>query len=108
MKAVFFDIDNTLLIKKPGIPAKWREVLCDAGYNVTEDDAQRAFAECEMWVGSQTAIENKTGIRLGDEDFFNGLMGCCTDAFGLPVKTSDILAPIWAGRYEKRYELAVC
>lgn len=106
MKAVLFDIDNTLLIRRPAIPEKWHEELAAAGYNITADDAQRAFAECEMWVGEQTRIENETGIRMSDEDFKNGLMDCCISAFGIDKSATDMLSLTWMGRYEKHYEVA--
>jgi len=104
MKAVLFDIDNTLLIKRPTIAEKWHEELVRAGYSVSRDDAERAFAECEMWVGRQTHIENMTGIRLSDEDFLKGFMECCLEAFGVSANAADILANVWVGKYEKHYE----
>lgn len=106
MKAVLFDIDNTLLMRRPTIPEKWHEALMSAGYSVTADDAQRAFAECEMWAGRQTRIENETGVRMSDEEFKNGLMNCCISAFGIDEAATDMLALIWMGRYEKHYEVA--
>jgi len=106
MKAVLFDLDNTLLIKRPTIPEKWREVLRHAGYNVDLRDTERAFAECEMWVGAQIRRENETGVRLSDEDFREGVIGCCTGALGLDRTAIDLLAPVWMGKYEMRYEIA--
>lgn len=45
MKAVLFDIDNTLLMKRPGIPEKWREILKARDIQISLTDAQRAFAK---------------------------------------------------------------
>ena len=106
MKAVLFDLDNTLLIRKPTIPEKWHEVLNEAGYVVDPSDTERAFAECEMWVGQQIRRENETGVRLSDEEFKEGVMGCCIDALGVGREAIDILAPIWVGKYEKTYVLS--
>ena len=83
MKAVLFDIDNTLLIKTPGIPQKWRDVLRDCEIGISLEDAQRAFAECEMWVGRQTQYENTTGIRLSDQAFADGVMNCCVQSLNV-------------------------
>ena len=105
MKAILFDLDNTLIVKSPTIPEKWRAALCDAGHCVSSDDTLRAFAECEMWVGRQIQLENETGVRMSDKDFLNGVMGCCTDTLGLEKKAGELLAPIWAGRYAKEYRL---
>ena len=104
MKAVLFDIDNTLLIKRPTIAEKWHKELNRAGYCVSKDDAERAFAECEMWVGHQTHIENVTGVRLSDAEFMNGFMECCLSAFGISADAADILADVWIGKYDKHYE----
>ena len=90
MKAVLFDIDNTLLIKKPTVAEKWYEVITAAGYPVTMQAAQRAFAECEMWVGEQIRRENETGVRLCDEDFKAGVMGCCLGALGVGAEGCDL------------------
>lgn len=106
VKAVLFDLDNTLLIRRPTIPEKWCEVLCRAGYAVTLRDTERAFAECEMWVGRQVRLENETGVRLSDEQFKVGVMGCGGDALGLGAEAIDMLAPGWMGKYDMRYELA--
>ena len=82
MKAVLFDIDNTLLLKAPGIPQKWRDVLLEYGIERSLEDTQRAFAECEMWVGRQTQRENATGIRLSNEAFADGVALAVADKFG--------------------------
>lgn len=70
MKAVLFDIDNTLLVKRPAVAEKWREVLNEAGCLVSESAVQRAFAACERWTGEQVQRENRTGLRLSDADFW--------------------------------------
>ena len=106
VKAVLFDLDNTLLIRRPTIPEKWREMLCGEGYAVTLRDTERAFAECEMWVGRQVRLENETGVRLSDEQFKAGVMGCAGEALGLGAEAIDMLAPGWMGKYDMRYELA--
>ena len=106
MRAVLFDIDNTLLIKRPTIAEKWYEVLNAAGYAVSAQAAQRAFVECEMWVGEQIRRENETGIRLSDEDFKAGVMGCCLSALGVGEETTDMLAAVWVGKYDMEYALA--
>ena len=106
MKAILFDIDNTLLMKSPSIPEKWCEAFSGEGYNITLDDAQRAFAECELWVGRQTQLENATGIRMSDEEFKYGVINCCLSSLKVPAIFSDIVADIWIGRYEKHYRPA--
>ena len=106
MKAVLFDIDNTLLIRKPSIPEKWHEEIVHSGHIITLDDAERAFAECEMWVEHQTRLENETGIRMNDDEFKKGVINCCLNSLGAPESVSDIIANIWIGRYEKHYELS--
>jgi len=106
VKAILFDIDNTLLLKCPGIPEKWRQVLDDNGIAVSLSDAQRAFAECEMWVGEKTRRENQSGIRLSDEEFVDGVMNCCTRFLGVPAIFKDVLADVWAGRYPFEYIIA--
>ena len=107
MRAVLFDLDNTLLIKSPTIPKKWYEVLRGAGYGVELHETERAFAECEMWVGAQIRHENETGVRLNDEEFKEGVMNCCIGSLGLGRAAIDLLAPVWMGKYEMGYEIAV-
>ena len=68
--------------------------------------AQRAFAECEMWVGEQIRLENETGIRLSDEDFKAGVMGCCLGALGVGAEATDMLAAVWVGKYDMEYAVA--
>lgn len=106
MKAVLFDLDNTLLIKRPSVAEKWYEVLFENGYCVTKSDVRRAFAACEMWVGEQTRRENESGIRMSDEAFLNGVMGCCVAELGIDDGAMRLLAPVWMGDYPKQYELA--
>ena len=106
MKAVLFDIDNTLLIKKPTVAEKWCDVLCGNGFDIAAKDTQRAFAACEMWVGHQVQYENATGERLSDEAFLNGVMQCCIDSLGLDASAIPLLSPVWKGEYEKNYALA--
>ena len=106
MKAVLFDLDNTLLIKRPTIADKWREDLCKAGYSVTKNESERAFALCEMWVGEQICRENETGVRLSDKEFLSNLMNRCIEVLGIDSSAEDIIVNGWIGRYEKTYEIA--
>jgi len=106
VKAVLFDIDNTLLMKSPGIPEKWQQILHNSGIEVPLADAQRALAECEMWVGEQTRRENENGVRMSDEEFLDGVMSCCIHSLGVPTRFKVVLADVWAGRYEIEYKIA--
>ena len=64
--AIFFDIDNTLLLKKPSIPEKVHEAV---GPGYTLSAVEKAYAASELWQGEQVKRENETGVRMPDEEF---------------------------------------
>ena len=103
MKAVLFDLDNTLIMKQPTIPDEWHRVLSEGGFDVSVEDVHRAYAACEFWAGEQTLIENKSGVRMSDDEFLHGVINCCITHLKLPDSMKDLLIPAWIGDYQKQY-----
>lgn len=68
-QSVFFDIDNTLLLKKPSIPEKVLEIAARYDPTVSIDAVEKAYAASELWQGRQILRENETGIRMPDKEY---------------------------------------
>lgn len=69
LQTVFFDIDNTLLMKKPSISEKVLEIAARHDPTVSMDAVEKAYAASELWQGQQIMRENETGVRMPDEEY---------------------------------------
>ena len=73
-RCALFDIDNTLLIKKPTIAEIVYELAARENPSLTMDEAEKAYAESELWQGQQIQKENETGVRMADEEYLENVM----------------------------------
>lgn len=102
---VLFDLDQTLLLRTPTIPQKLHEVMMDLGIAHTMDAVDKAFADCEYWIGEQTAIENRTGVRMSDEAFLDKLIDFYCKALGIPQQGVPALQTVVCRQYSRTYSL---
>ena len=100
---VLFDLDQTLLLRTPTIPQKLHELLDEWGIPHCMDQVDRAFADCEYWIGEQTALENQTGIRMSDEEFLSRLIAFYQDALGIPAEGVPTLQAVICRQYTRAY-----
>lgn len=116
VRAVFFDVGNTLLFPYPSVPHVVREVLADEGHlhDVTAIDAYMPLVdayyedryrtddtfwtdECEtseVWIGMYSLLCRKLGIDVGAERIARRVY----DEFGEPARwrAYDDVAPAFA------------
>ena len=109
-KAYLFDLDNTLLIKRPTICERIVQIFNDCGRSVKMDEVSRAYAMTESWQGAQIEKENKTGVRMSDEEYLSNLLAIYDSVLNIDNDTSIIepLTEALYGRYAKNYCLADC
>lgn len=63
-RAILFDIDQTLLLKKPSTTEMVLETVLRYDPAVTMEAVQQAYAASELWQGEQIRKENETGVRM--------------------------------------------
>lgn len=56
--AMLFDLDQTLIIKKPDTVELVRSRLSGHGVDAEPERIQRAFANSEIWIAQQVLKEN--------------------------------------------------
>lgn len=103
---VFFDIDNTLLWKRPGIPEKVYETVIEYGSQISLEDVERAYAQSELWQGRQVMKENETGIRMPDEEFAAHVAGVYRESLNLDQKAFQAVIQVLSRDYRQEYSLA--
>lgn len=103
LRCVLFDIDNTLLLKKPSIVEKVFEA---AGPGLRFEDVERAYAESEIWQGEQIRRENETGVRMADEEYLRSVFGVYQRVLGLKEEAFAALRPVFMRNYHMDYEAA--
>ena len=104
--AVFFDIDNTLLLKKPSIAEMVYQTASQQKPDLTWEAVERAYAASELWQGEQIRKENETGVRMPDEEFLAHVAQVYQNALGLELDISQELTEIFSRDYQKAYSLA--
>lgn len=102
---VLFDLDQTLILRTPTIPQKLCELLDELEIVHTADQVDKAFADCEHWIGVQTTLENQTGIRMSDEDFLAKLIQFYQQALAIPAKGIPSLQTVLCRQYTRTYTL---
>lgn len=105
-RTVFFDIDNTLLWKRPGIPEKVYETVIEYGSQISLEDVERAYAQSELWQGRQVMKENETGIRMPDEEFAAHVAGVYRESLNLDQKAFQAVIQVLSRDYRQEYSLA--
>ena len=102
---VLFDLDQTLLLRTPTIPQKLHEVMTDMNVPHTMDQVDKAFADCEYWIGEQTTLENQTGVRMSDEEFLEKLTVFYQNALNIPQQGVFVLQTVICRQYSRTYSL---
>lgn len=105
-EAIFFDIDNTLLLKKPSIPEKVYEILRESTPSVSLNDVEKAYAASELWQGHQVMKENETGVRMPDEEFVAHVAEVYRDSLNLSGEAFQAVTQVLSRDYKKEYSLA--
>ena len=102
---ILFDLDQTLLLRTPTIPQKLDEVLTALGISHMPEQVDKAFADCEYWIGEQTTLENQTGIRMSDEEFLAKLLAFYQEALAIPDTGLPALQMVVCRQYTRTYTL---
>lgn len=102
---VLFDLDQTLLLRTPTIPQKLHTVLTELGIHHTLDLVDKAFADSEYWIGEQTTIENRTGIRMSDDEFLTKLIAFYQQVLHIPEEGIPAIQTVVCRQYTRTYTL---
>ncbi len=105
ISCVLFDLDNTLLLKKPSLPEKVFEVVSAVHPEVSMEVVERAYAASELWQGRQIQKENETGMRASDEEYFAGVLSAYRRFLPLDGSLSEQLFPVFSRNYAMEYQL---
>lgn len=103
-KCVLFDIDNTLLYKRPAIWDKVYEAAAPMLPELTLEDVERAYAKSELWQGEQIQRENETGVRMPNEEYLQNIFDIYKTALGLPEEALGQLRDVFMRNYFMEYE----
>lgn len=103
-RCVLFDIDNTLLLKKPSIAEKVFEAASPLQPGLTMAAVEQAYAQSELWQGEQIQRENETGIRMPDEEYLQNIFRVYRHALRLPEETFGQLRDVFMRNYFMAYE----
>lgn len=104
-RCALFDIDNTLLVKKPTIAEMVYELAARENPALTMDEAEKAYAESELWQGQQIQKENETGVRMADEEYLENVTGIYRRALSLGEEACQSLTELFGKDYKKEYQL---
>lgn len=102
---ILFDLDQTLILRTPTIPQKLHEVMEKLGISHTAAQVDKAFADCEYWIGEQTTLENQTGIRMSDEVFLAKLTELYQQALSIPDDGVPALQTVLCRQHASTYTL---
>lgn len=105
-QAVFFDIDNTLLLKKPSVSEKVFETLAEQDPAIRLDAVEKAYAASELWQGGQIMKENETGIRMPDQEYVAHVAEVYRGCLGLSDSGFQAVCQVLSRDYKKAYILA--
>ncbi len=103
---ILFDIDNTLLLKKPSIVEKVFQAAQPSLPGLPLSAVEKAYAQSELWQGEQIRKENETGVRMSDEDYLRHVFSVYQQALGLEDALYGPLSQIFMRDYHMGYELA--
>jgi len=103
---VLFDLDQTLLLRTPTLPEKMQEILSLQNHQFSLDEIEKAFAECEFWIGVQTQKENQTGIRMDDETFLSCMIAIYQQSLVLSDEECRAIHPLLCRQFPRSYQLS--
>lgn len=103
---VLFDLDQTLLYRRPTLPERVWELVSRRQPGLSQETVDRAWAEGEFWQGEQIRRENATGVRLSDEEYLEGLLAVYGRFFPLEQGLRGELTELFLGHFSGEYALA--
>lgn len=104
ISCVLFDLDNTLLLKKPSLTEKIWELVRSNHPEIVMEAVERAYAASELWQGRQIQKENETGVRASDEEYFAGVLSVYRQFLPLNGEEADRLFSVLSGKYPMEYQ----
>lgn len=105
ISCVLFDLDNTLLLKKPSLTEKIWELVRSNHPEIAMEAVERAYAASELWQGRQIQKENETGVRASDEEYFAGVLSTYRRFLPLDDSLSGQLFSALSRNYAMEYQL---
>lgn len=105
ISCILFDLDNTLLLKKPSLTEKIWELVHSNHPEIAMESVERAYAASELWQGRQIQKENETGVRASDEEYFAGVLSTYRRFLPLDDSLSEQLFSVFSRNYEMEYQL---
>lgn len=106
LKCVLFDLDNTLLLKKPAIPEQVFNLVLREHPETAFEAVEKAYAASELWQGKQIQKENETGQRMSDEEYLRNVFDVYRRYLPLEQRDAEDFLSIFTGNSSKSYELA--
>lgn len=73
-KAIFFDLDNTLLYPNKSIIDQMIDLRIDGTLLFTPDNAKKAYRDAELWTAQQILHEIESDTRMADELFYKNVL----------------------------------
>ncbi len=96
LQSVLFDIDNTLLLKKPSIPELVFQQAAPSTPGLTQQAVEKAYGASELWQGRQIQKENETGVKMPDQEYLQNVFWVYQQALGL---ADELAKPCEASLY---------
>ena len=106
IQTVLFDLDNTLILKKPTLTEKIYELALMAQPDLKFEAVQKAYAASEIWQGEQIKKENETGVRMSDEEYLGNLIRIYKERLSFLPADDAQLEKILMQDYGKEYCLS--
>ncbi len=106
VKCVLFDLDNTLLLKKPTITEQVFDLVLREHSETEFEIVEKAYAASELWQGRQIQKENETGQRMSDEEYLQNVFEVYRKYLPLEQRDAEDFFSIFTGNHPKSYELA--
>lgn len=105
IKCVLFDLDNTLLLKKPTIVEQVFSLVSRKHPETELQAVEKAYAASELWQGRQIQKENETGRRMSDEEYLQNVFEVYRGHLPLEQEDAGEFCSIFTGGGPKSYEL---
>lgn len=106
VKCVLFDLDNTLLLKKPTLVEQVFGLVSRKHPETELQAVEEAYAASELWQGRQIQKENETGQRMSDEEYQQNVFEVYRRYLPLEQRDAEDFFLIFTRNYSKSYELA--
>lgn len=105
-QCVLFDLDNTLLLKKPTLTESIFALTARYRPDLGLETIEQAYAASELWQGQQIQKENESGQRMPDEEYLANVLAVYQGFLSLDEKATEELVALLSQRHSKNYVLA--